>query len=184
MITSTESMVSANKAAAESFLTIADAVLTSTEDLAALNLNVARSLLDDGIGNIQALLGAKDLQQFASLHAEIAQPVVEKFVAYSRNFYKITAHFQEVMTKTVEERFAEINKDLTAAMDSAAKNGPAGTDAAIAAVKSAMASANSAYENMSNAGKQAVEIAETNFAAATKANNKAVSASTKAKKVA
>ena len=47
------------------------------------------------------------------------------------------------------------------------KNAPAGSDVAVAAVKSMLAAANSAYDNFTKVAKQATEIAEANVAAAT-----------------
>jgi len=64
----------------------------------------------------------------------------------------------------------------------AAEPPPAGSDVAVAAVKSAIAAANSAYDSMNKAAKQVAEIAEANVAAATSATVKAVGANTKASK--
>jgi hypothetical protein len=62
---------------------------------------------------------------------------------------------------------AEWNENFSALLDKAVKNAPAGSDVAVAAVKSMIAAANSAYDNMSKVAKQATEIAEANVAAAT-----------------
>ncbi len=48
-------------------------------------------------------------------------------------------------------------------VDSAAKNAPAGSEAAVAIVKSSVAAANNALESIQKAAKQASEIAEANF---------------------
>ena len=48
-----------------------------------------------------------------------------------------------------------------------AKSAPAGSDVAVAAVKSMLAAANSAYDNLTKVTKQATEIAEANVNAAT-----------------
>jgi hypothetical protein len=69
-------------------------------------------------------------------------------------------------------------------LDQSLKNAPAGSDAAVAAVKSAMAVANAAYDNMTKAAKQVTEIAEANVAAATSATIHAVASGNKGKKVA
>ena len=184
MITTPENLATANKAAVESFLTLANTAFASAERLAALNLNTARSFLEDGMANAKALLGAKDIQQLVALQSTLAQPAVEKFVSYSRNVYEIATQTQEEISKIVESNFAEVNKTVASALDKAAKNAPAGSDVAVAAVKSAIAAANSAYDNMSKAAKQVAEIAEANMAAATSATVKAAGAATKAKKAA
>jgi phasin family protein len=184
MYANPEQLASANKANVETMLTLANTAFASAERLAALNLNTARSLLEESVTNVKALLGAKDVQELFSLQSALAQPAIEKAVAYSRSVYEITSQTQDEVSKIVEAQFAEINKNVTSALDKAAKNAPAGSDVAVAAVKSAIAAANSAYDSMSKAAKQVAEMAEANVAAATNATVKAVGAAPKAKKAA
>jgi phasin family protein len=185
MFTTPEQLATTNKANVEAMLTLANTAFASAERFAALNLNTARAVLEDGVNNAKALLGAKDLQEIVSLQATLAQPAVEKAVAYSRSVYEISAQTQEEFSKLVEAQFAEVNKNVASSLDKAAKSAPAGSDVAVAAVKSAIAAANSAYDTMSKAAKQVAEIAEANVAAATNATVKAVGAAqTKAKKAA
>lgn len=181
MLTTPEQLATANKANVEAMLTLANTAFASAERLAALNLNTARAVLEDGMNNAKALLGAKDLQEVISLQATLAQPAVEKAVAYSRNVYEISAQTQEEFSKLVETQFAEVNKNVASTLDKAAKSAPAGSDVAVAAVKSAIAAANSAYDTMSKAAKQVAEIAEANVAAATNATVKAVGAAATSK---
>jgi phasin family protein len=186
MSVTTEQFASANKANVETLLTIANTAFASAERLAALNLNTARAMLEDSVANAKALLAVKDVQQLVSLQTTLAQPAVEKAVAYSRSVYEIATQTQEEMSKVVEVQFSEMNKNVASALDKAAKNAPAGSDVAVAAVKSAIAAANSAYDSMTKAAKQVAEIAEANVAAATTATVKAVgtNAAPKAKKAA
>jgi hypothetical protein len=46
----------ANKASVEAMLTIANTVFASAERLAALNLNTARTMLEDSVANTKALI--------------------------------------------------------------------------------------------------------------------------------
>jgi len=184
MYSTPEQVASANKANIESLLTIANTAFASAERLAALNLNTARNLLEDTVSGAKALMGAKDVQELMNIQASLAQPSVEKAVAYSRSVYEIATQTQEELTKVFEAQFAEANKTMTSALDKAVKNAPAGSDVAVAAVKSAIAAANSAYDSMTKAAKQVAEIAEANVAAATSATVKAVGAAPKAKKAA
>lgn len=185
MYTTPEQLATANKTNIEAILALANAAFASAERFAALNLNTARSALEEGVNNARALLGAKDLQEVITLQTTLAQPTVEKAIAYSRGVYEISAQAQEELSKLVEEQFAEANKAIATTLDKAAKSAPAGSDVAVAAVKSAIAAANSAYDTMSKAAKQVAEIAEANVAAATNATVKAVGAAqTKAKKAA
>ena len=178
MYATPEQFASANKAGIESLLTIANTAFASAERIAALNLNVARSILEDSVSNAKSLFAAKDVQELFSLQATLAQPALDKAIAYSRNLYEISTQTQEELGKIFEVQFAEANKNVNSALDKAAKNAPAGSDVAVAAVKSAIAAANSAYDTMTKAAKQVAEIAEANVAAATSATAKAVGAAT------
>jgi hypothetical protein len=71
------------------------------------------------------------------------------------------------VSKFFEAQTAEANKTLASTLDKVTKNAPAGSDVAVAAMKSALAAANSAYDSMSKVAKQASELAEANFAAVT-----------------
>jgi len=90
--------------------------------------------------------------------------------------YEISAQTQEELAKMVEAQYAEFQKSVAGLLDQAAKSAPAGSDVAVAAVKSAIAAANSAFDNMNKAAKQVAEITEANVAAATNATVKAVGA--------
>ncbi|MCB1940096.1 MAG: phasin family protein [Rhodocyclaceae bacterium] len=179
MFATPEQFAATNKANIENALTLANAAFASVERLAALNLNTARSALEDGVANTKALLSVKDVQEFVTVQSALAQPAVEKLVAYSRSVYEIATQSQEEVSKLVEAQIAEMNKGVAAALDQAAKSAPAGSDVAVAAVKSAIAAANSAYDSMNKAAKQVAEIAEANVAAATNATVKAVGTAAK-----
>jgi phasin family protein len=174
-----EQFAATNKANIETLLSLTNSAFANAERLAALNLNTARSILEDSVASTKALMGAKDLQEVLSLQSSLAQPLVEKAVAYARSVYEIASQSQEELSKVVEGQVAEMNKGVAVALDKAAKSAPAGSDVAVAAVKSAIAAANSAYDSFSKAAKQATELAEANVAAATSATVKAVSTTTK-----
>jgi phasin family protein len=180
-----EQFAAANKAYVESLLTIANTAFTSAERLAALNLNTARSMLEDSVGTAKSLMSIKDVQELLGSQGTLAQPAMEKVVAYSRSVYEIGSQTQEELGKVFEAQYAELNKNVSTALDKAAKSAPAGSDVAVAAVKSAIAAANSAYDSINKAARQVAEIAEANVAAATTATVKAAgTAAPKAKKAA
>jgi phasin family protein len=178
MFATPEQFAAANKANVETLLSLANTSFASVERLAALNLNTARTVLEDSVANAKTLMAVKDVQELLSLQS-LAQPAVEKAVAYARSVYEIATQTQEEFSKVVEAQLAELNKAVAAALDKAAKSAPAGSDVAVAAVKSAIAAANSAYDSVSKAAKQVAEMAEANLEAATSATVKAVSAPAK-----
>ena len=97
-----EQFAAANKAAVDSLLSVANTALASAERIATLNLETARSVLEDSVSNAKALMGAKDPQEALSIQASLAQPSVEKAVAYSKSVYEISTETQEQLAKMVE----------------------------------------------------------------------------------
>lgn len=169
MYATPEKLITANKANVETMVTIANTAFASAERLAALNLNTARNMLEDTVGNAKALMSIKNPQDLMALQTALAQPALDKAVAYSRGVYEIATQTQEVLGKLFEGQVTEINNNMSNALDKAAKNAPAGADVAIAAVKSAIAASNTAFDTMNKAAKQAAGMAEANVAAATSA---------------
>jgi phasin family protein len=164
-----EQVAAANKAGVEAILGLANSQIAAFERLSQLNVNAAKAAYEEGTGHAKALLAAKDVQEYLSLNAAIAQPAIEKAIAYSHGLYEVASQTQGEVAKFFEARTAEFSKNIVGLLDKVSKNAPAGSDAAVAAVKSALAAANSAYESMNKVAKQATEIAEANFAAATTA---------------
>ena len=176
MFNTPEQFAEANKASVDAMLTLANTALASAERIAALNLNTARSMLEDGVANAKAMLGAKDAKEFLSVQASLAQPGLEKAVAYTRSVYEISAQSKEEISKLLETQFSDYQKTVMSLLEKATKNAPAGSDVAVNAVKSAINSATTAFENINKAARQVADIAETNLAAATNATVKAVGA--------
>ena len=174
-----EQFSAANKAAVDSLLSVANTALASAERIATLNLETARSVLEDSVSGVKALMGAKDPQEALSIQASLAKPSVDKAVAYSKSVYEISTETQEQLSKMVEAQFGDFQKTVGAMLEKAAKSAPAGSDVAVAAVQSAIAAANSAFDNFRKTAKQVTDIAQNNVAAATSATAKAVKKSSK-----
>ena len=104
MTTTPEQIVAANKANVETLLTLANTAFASAERIAALNLNTARAVLEDTVASAKALMAAKDVQELLALQSSLAQPVVEKAVAYSRSIYEIASQTQEEVSKLFEAK--------------------------------------------------------------------------------
>lgn len=179
MFKTPEQFAAANKASVDAMLSLANTALASAERIAALNLNTARSMLEDGMSNTKAVLGAKDPQEAIALSVSQAQPAVEQAVAYTRSLYEISAQSKDDIAKVLEAQFADYQKQVAALLEQATKNAPAGSDVAVAAVKSALTAATTAFDNMKNVVKQASEIAEANIATASDATVKAAGAGKK-----
>ena len=166
MFITPEQVTASSKSGVEALLGLAKAQFAAFERLSALNLTAAKAMLEDGAGYTRALLGAKDLQEVANINAAAAQPAVEKALAYSRSVYEVSTSVQGDYTRVFEAQTAEASRNMATLLDKVAKSAPAGSDVAVAAVKSALAAANSAYDSFSKVAKQASEITEANISAA------------------
>lgn len=167
MYVTPEQIQAANKANVEAFLAVANAQFAAFEKLASINAGVARNAFEDSIANTRALLGAKDVQEFVGLQNSFAQPALEKAIAYSKSLYEVATGTHSELAKVTERRVAEWNENFVSLLDKVSKNSPAGSDVAVAAVKSMLAAANSAYDNFNKVARQATEMAEANVSAAT-----------------
>jgi phasin family protein len=167
MYVTPEQIQAAGKANIEALLAVANAQFAAFEKLAGIQANAVKGAFEDSIANARALLGAKDVQEFVSLQNSFAQPALEKAIAYSKSVYEVATSANAELSKVAERRVAEWNETFVTLLDKVSKNAPAGSDVAVAAVKSMLAAANSAYDNFTKVAKQATEIAEANVAAAT-----------------
>lgn len=162
-----EQMLAAQKANVETLFDLTNKAFNGVEKLVELNLQVAKASMGEAAETTKAALSVKDAQELLSLQAGLLQPAAEKAAAYSRHLYDIAAATNAEVTKLAEAQVADLQKSFAGLVDSAVKNAPAGTENAVALVKSAMAAANNAYESVHKAAKQAADVAEANFQAIT-----------------
>lgn len=176
-----EQFAAAQKAHLESLFGLTTKAFEGVEKLIELNLQVVKSTLAESQESVQRALSVKDAQELIALQASLSQPIAEKVLSYSRHLYEIASGTQAEFAKVAEAQYEEQNRKVLALVDNVAKNAPAGSETAVAALKSALNAASTTYETVQKAAKQAVEIAETNFnaaaAVATKAASSAAAAS-------
>lgn len=163
-----EQFAAANKATVDSLLSVANTALASAERIAALNLNTVRSALEDSVSGAKSVMAAKDPQEALKLQSSLAQPAVEKAVAYSRSVYEITSQTQQELAKMVEAQFGDFQKSMAGMVEMATKSAPAGSESAVTAIQNAIAAATSAFGNMNTVAKQFAETAQANIASVTK----------------
>jgi phasin family protein len=161
-------LMALNKANLEIAAKFAGVALQGAERIMELQLKAAKSAFADGVENAKAIASAKDIKDLAALKDTLAQPSIEKATAYAKNIYDVTAATQAEFGKLVEEQIADFNKQFVTVLDKMVKNAPAGSEVGIAALKSGIAAANGAYENLSKVAKQISEVTQSNIEAAAK----------------
>lgn len=178
MFATPEQISAAQKAGVESILAFSAKAFEGVEKLVDLNLSVAKANFEETASTLQSLLNVKDVQELVSFQGSLAQPTAEKALSYSRSVYDIATSTQTEIQKLAEAQLAETNKSFTSLVDSVTKNAPAGSETAVAMVKSAISAANSAYDSMTKVAKQVAEMTEANVSAAANAGVKAAAAAT------
>ena len=158
-----EQVMASHKASIETLFGLTHKAFEGVEKLVELNMQATKAALAETANHAQAVMGAKDAQEFMALQAGMVQPLAEKTAAYSRHLYDIASAAGADLGKTFEGQAAEAQQKLAGMMDSAAKNAPAGSESTVAVMKSAVAAANNAFESMQKAVKQASDMAEANF---------------------
>ncbi|MBA4262219.1 MAG: Phasin (PHA-granule associated protein) [Comamonadaceae bacterium] len=158
-----EQIVAAQKANIETIFGLTQKAFEGVEKLVELNLQATKAALNESANSTQALLSVKDAQELLTLQASLMQPLAEKTMAYSRHLYDIASGTGAEFGKAAEAQATDAQKKFMSVVDSAAKNAPAGSETAVAVMKSAVSAATSAMESVQKAVKQATEMAEANF---------------------
>lgn len=161
-----EQLIALNKANMESVMRFAGVAIEGTERMIELQMKAAKSAFADGIESAKALAAVKDFQQFAALKDTMAQPSLDKATAYAKSVYDLTSETQAEFGKLVEAQVSDFNKEVVTTLDKMVKSAPAGSEVGVAAVKSAIAAVNSAYDNLTKVGKQFAQASQANLEAA------------------
>jgi phasin family protein len=149
-----------------------------------LNMAAGKAAVGESFANMQALMGAKTPQDMMAVQAALVQPAFEKSVSYGRHLADIANSTSAVFTKTVEGKMAESEQAVKSLVENSLKNAPAGSEAAVAVIKTAFEASQTAAETLKKVAKQAADTAESNIKAATaqaEASVKAAMTKSKAK---
>ena len=111
-------------------------------------MTASRAALNEAAQHTQAVLSVKDAQELLSLQANLFQPLAEKTAAYSRHLYDIASGTGAELAKAFESQASDLQKNFSALVDTTAKNAPAGSETAVAVMKSAVSAANNAFESV------------------------------------
>ena len=158
-----EQVMASHKANIETLVGLTSKAFEGMEKMVELNLTASKAALSEIGDHAKAVLSVKDAQELLALQSGLMQPLAEKTAAYSRHLYDIATGSTAEFGKAIEEQAADAQKKFMGLVDTAAKNAPAGSETAVAVMKSAVAAANNALESVQKAVKQATEVAESNF---------------------
>jgi hypothetical protein len=136
-----EQFAAANQVQLDALVELTRKSFEGVETLVALNLQAVRATL--------ALVSAPEgLRQPDTL---------------GRQVYEIASSTQTEASRLVEAQMAAAQEKILALIDVAVKNAPAGGEGTLAMVKQAVITGNDALQNVQQAARQVVSVAEENF---------------------
>lgn len=133
------------------------------EKMVELNMATSKAILGEVFSHAQAVLRAKDPQEWLALQSGMMQPLAEKTAAYGQHILTIANSSGAEFGKICEAKMAEIQAAVADAVETFAKSAPAGTEAAMAAFKNALSTSQSVIESAQSSAKKAVETVEANL---------------------
>lgn len=110
---------------------LADTAMHSMQQVADLNLNMARATLEQSNFVTRQLLSAQDAEQLLSLAAAQVEPNVSRTLDYGYYLTTITADAQAGLIDAVGSRIAETSRQLDALAENIDHAAPSGFQAAM-----------------------------------------------------
>jgi len=104
------------------------------------------------------------VQELMALRTRMAENVLENIMGYSRSLYEVASEAQSELSKLAEERMSSFQKAVTETVDQAARSAPAGSDVAVAAIKSQMAATTAAFDSFTKASRHLASFTDAGLA--------------------
>ena len=155
-----DQFAAANEAAIEQFSYFAKLSLANVEKFAELGLGAARESVTLATKHAQSIAGARDVNEVIALNSAALEPALKRAYTYSRTAFEAATETNSEVKRVLEKQNAEVQKAAVAAIEEAFKFAPAGSETVVANVKSAIAAAQSAYENLAAINKQLYDTVE------------------------
>jgi len=127
--------------------------LDSAERTMAIQLDYAKGAVKQAAITARALGQVKDVNEFVSVRARIAENAMENAMGYSRSLYEVASDAQSELGKLAEERMSAFQQRVAENVDQAAKSAPAGGDLLAAAFKSSLAATTASFDTFNKAAR-------------------------------
>jgi phasin family protein len=161
-----ETLNELNSTAMQAAARLSKVSLNSAERVIALQMSFAKAALGDVTRSARAAATTQDVQELLALRTKAAETALTQWMGYSRGLYEVASDAQAELAKIAEERVAEMQRTLTESVDEAAKSAPAGSDFAVAAMKSSLAAATAAFDTVTKAARHAASYTDASVKAA------------------
>ena len=160
------------RAAAEASARATRISMDSAERAINVQLEYAKGALKQATINARAVAQVKDVQELVALRTRIAENTLENIMGYSRSLYEVASEAQSEYSRLAEERMARFQQAMAEGVDQAAKAAPAGSDVAVAALKSQLAAATAAFDTFTKAARSLASYADAGVTASRPAKSR------------
>jgi len=167
MSISTEQFLATQKDSIDNLVAAQTRLFSGFEQLVNLNMDLFKASIDEVAEKTQKAAGLKDVQEATSFASELSQPTVEKAVDYGKSVFEIVSKLQSDIAELAEKQLNLNQQQAAEWVDQLAKNAPAGSEGAVALLKSSVVSFSNLADNAFKAMRQAAELNEANVNAAT-----------------
>jgi phasin family protein len=171
-VTYTTPISEIGRAAVESATRAAKISMDSAERTLNVQIEYARGAVKQATINARAVSQVKDVQELVAVRTRIAENTIENLMGYSRSLYEIASEAQAEYARLAEERMARFQRAVTEGVDQATRSAPAGSDVAVAAIKSQLAATTAAFDTFTKAAKSFASYADAGVPAARQAKRK------------
>ena len=155
-----DQFTAANEAALTQFTHFAQLSLVNIEKFTQLGLGAARDSVQQATAHAQAVAGVKDVHELIALNSAALEPAMKRAYALSRTAYEAAAETNSEVKRVLEKQASEYNRAAISAMEEAFKYAPTGSESVVDNMKTAIAAAQSAYNNMASINKQIYDSVE------------------------
>jgi hypothetical protein len=104
--------------------------------------------------------------------SEMAKPSTEALTTWAKEVYQLSSQTGAELGAMAEKQIVDGNRQLLAAVELLGKNAPAGSEGMVQVLRTTIATAASAYDQVFKATRQLADQAQAGVAAATKATGR------------
>jgi phasin family protein len=167
MQTGQEFFAAVNHSGVSAAVATIEAAVAATEKTVRLQMESAKSLFQESVGQTRKLMAAKDLEGVPDMLSAWSKDGLEKLSGYSRNTVAIAQEAGLQVTKAVEAHTATLQREILEAVEKALLHSPVpGGEGALAGTKLGLTSVSSAMDAMNQMFHQMTEFAGASLKAA------------------
>jgi phasin family protein len=154
-----EQIAANQKSATTKLFALSNSLFEGAQALVQLNLQVAKTTLQEAQASSSAALAAKDPKDLVELLTTLAKAAPEKATAYLQHVQTIATASGTEVRGFAESAASTAKAEFATLVEAAVKNAPAGSENAVALMKSMATSATTAFETAQASAKEATEKA-------------------------